>query len=129
MAFADMVDRLGMSPLVTMLMITFIYLVGGCFVDMLPLVLLTLPIFYPIVLKIGYDPIWFAVIIVLVTEAGVITPPVGVNGYVVHGLMKDISLQRVFKGVYPFLAAIIIMIIIMFLVPQLATFLPSFSSY
>lgn len=128
-AFANMVDRLGWAPLTTMIMIAVIYLIGGCFVDMLPLVLLTLPIFYPVVLAIGYDPIWFCIIIVLVTEAGVITPPVGVNAYVVHGIMKDMPLRRVFDGIYPFLAAIIVAIVIMFLFPRLATFLPSFMSY
>jgi C4-dicarboxylate transporter DctM subunit len=129
MSFANMVARLGLSPLVTMLMIVVIYLIGGCFVDILPLMLLTLPIFYPVVLSIGYDPIWFCIIIVLVSQAGVITPPVGVNAYVVHGIMKEISLRRVFSGAYPFLAAMIVMIAIMFIFPQLATFLPSFTTY
>jgi C4-dicarboxylate transporter DctM subunit len=129
MSFANMVTRLGLSPLVTMLMIVVIYLIGGCFVDILPLMLLTLPIFYPVVLSIGYDPIWFCIIIVLVSQAGVITPPVGVNAYVVHGIMKEISLRRVFSGAYPFLAAMIVMIAIMFFFPQLATFLPSFTTY
>ena len=128
-AFAKLVGEIGWSPLATMIMIAVIYLVGGCFIDMLPLVLLTLPIFYPVVLSIGYDPIWFAVIIVLVTGAGVITPPVGVNAYVVHGIMKEIPLRKVFNGVYPFLAAMLVAIIIMFLVPQLATYLPSFATY
>jgi len=129
MAFANWISEIGWSPLATMIMIAVIYLVGGCFIDMLPLVLLTLPIFYPVVLSIGYDPIWFAVIIVFVTGAGVITPPVGVNAYVVHGLMREISLRQVFSGVYPFLAAMVVAIIIMFLVPQLATYLPSFTTY
>jgi C4-dicarboxylate transporter DctM subunit len=129
MSFANMVARLGLSPLITMLMIVVIYLIGGCFVDILPLMLLTLPIFYPVVLSVGYDPIWFCIIIVLVSQAGVITPPVGVNAYVVHGIMKEISLRKVFSGAYPFLMAMIVMIAVMFAFPQLATFLPSFTTY
>lgn len=132
-AFANMAGDLGLSPLAMMLMIVFIYLVGGAFIDMLPLILLTLPIFYPIILDIGYDPIWFGVIIVLVTQAGIITPPVGVNAYVVHGIMKDmsnkISLGEVFRGSNPFLVAIVAAIVLIFIFPQLATFLPSLASY
>jgi TRAP-type C4-dicarboxylate transport system permease large subunit len=95
----------------------------------MPLMLLTLPIFYPVVLSIGYDPIWFCVIIVLVSQAGVLTPPVGVNAFVVHGIAKDIPLNKVFKGVYPFLLAIIAMITLIFVFPQIVTFLPSITSY
>jgi C4-dicarboxylate transporter DctM subunit len=69
-------------------MIILVYLLGGCVIDALALIMLTVPIFYPVVLSLGYDPIWFGVIIVLVTQIGVITPPVGVNVYVVSGVAR-----------------------------------------
>jgi TRAP-type C4-dicarboxylate transport system permease large subunit len=78
---------------------------------------------------LGFDPIWFGVIIVLVTEMGVITPPVGVNVYVIKGVAEDVPLESIFKGILPFLAAILVAVIILMFVPQIATFLPSFALY
>jgi TRAP-type C4-dicarboxylate transport system permease large subunit len=112
-----------------MLAIIFVYLIGGCFIDILPLMLLTLPIFFPIVTGMGYDPIWFCIVIVLASQAGVITPPVGVNVFVVHGLARDIPVGTIFRGSAPFLLAIIVMIGIVFVFPQLVTFLPSLATY
>lgn len=70
--------------------------------------MLTIPIFYPIITDLGYDPVWFGIIIVLVTQMGVITPPVGINVYVVSGIAQDIPLEKIFTGVLPFLAALIV---------------------
>jgi C4-dicarboxylate transporter DctM subunit len=89
----------------------------------------TIPIFYPIVQKLGVDPIWFGVIIVLVAEMGVITPPVGVNVFVIKGIAPDIPLHMIFRGIFPFLGALIILTIIIIFIPQIATFLPSLVSY
>jgi C4-dicarboxylate transporter DctM subunit len=97
--------------------------------DSLGLIMLTIPIFYPIVLNLGFDPIWFGIIIVLVTEMGVITPPVGINVYVVYGVaqnvVEDITLESIFKGIMPFLAAVVVGIIILMIFPQIVTFLPN----
>ena len=79
-------------------LICLVYLLGGCVIDALALIMLTIPIFYPIVMDLGYDPIWFGVIIVLVTQMGVITPPVGINVYVVNGIDQDIPLEKIFAG-------------------------------
>jgi len=106
-------------------MIILFYLIAGCFVDALALILLTIPIFYPVVMALNYDPIWFGVIIVVVTQMGVISPPVGVNVYVVSGIERDIPLQTVFKGALPFLLALIIAVIILIIFPQLSLFLPN----
>ena len=96
--------------------------------DSLGLIMLTIPIFYPIVTNLGYDPIWFGVIIVLVTEMGVITPPVGINVYVVYGVSRgvvgDISLEDIFRGIVPFLAATVVGIIILMIFPRIILFLP-----
>jgi C4-dicarboxylate transporter DctM subunit len=110
-------------------LIVLMYLAGGCFMDALALITLTVPIIYPVVLLLGYDPIWFGVIIVLVTEMGVITPPVGVNVYVIKGIAEDVSLETIFKGIFPFLAALIVAVAILIAFPQIATFLPGFTRY
>lgn len=96
--------------------------------DALALITLTIPIFYPVVLALGFDPIWFGVIIVLVTEMGVITPPVGVNVYVIKGIAKDVPLETIFKGVLPFLGALLVAIGILMAFPQIATFLPDLAA-
>jgi len=119
------ISSLHVPPYVIMLVIIFIYLVGGCFIDMIPLIILTIPILYPIVINLGYDPIWFGVIIVLVTCMGVITPPVGVNVYVIKGIAKDVPLETIFKGIFPFLIAMIVASLILIIYPPIATFLPS----
>jgi TRAP-type C4-dicarboxylate transport system permease large subunit len=100
------------------------YLLGGCFIDALALVMLTIPIFYPIVLGLGYDPLWFGVIIVLITQMGVITPPVGINVYVVNGIAREIPLQTIFRGVLPFLGALVLGTLSLIAFPQIVTFLP-----
>jgi TRAP-type C4-dicarboxylate transport system permease large subunit len=97
----------------------------GCFIDALAMVLLTVPIFYPVVVDVlGYNPIWFGVIIVMVVAMGVITPPVGMNVFIIKGVAKDIQLETIFKGVWPFLIALGACIILLILFPGLTTFLP-----
>jgi tripartite ATP-independent transporter DctM subunit len=126
---ADWVSMLQIPHVAVMAVIILIYLIGGCFMDSLALITLTIPIFYPVVVAMGFDPIWFGVIIVLVTEMGVITPPVGVNVYVIKGIAADVPLETIFKGIFPFLAAIIVAIALLLAFPVIATFLPSFMSY
>ncbi len=105
--------------------IILIYLMGGSFMDALALILLTINIFYPVAVEtLGYDPIWFGVIIVMVTEMGVITPPVGVNVYVVSGVAKDVPLEVIFRGILPLLMALIVAVVLMVIFPQIALFIP-----
>jgi len=110
-------------------LIILMYLLGGCFMDALALITLTIPIIFPLVIALGFDPIWFGVIIVLVTEMGVITPPVGVNVYVIKGIAEDVPLETIFKGIIPFLLALVVAVVILIAFPQIATFLPSFTTY
>jgi TRAP-type C4-dicarboxylate transport system permease large subunit len=105
-------------------LILLFYLIGGCFLDALALDILTIPIFYPVIKELGYDLIWFGVMIVVVTQMGVITPPVGVNVYVVGGMARDVPLEKVFRGSLPFLVALVIAAAILTAFPQIATFLP-----
>jgi tripartite ATP-independent transporter DctM subunit len=107
-----------------MAILILIYLVGGCFMDSLALVTLTIPIFFPIVTTLGFDPIWFGVIIVLVAEMGVITPPVGVNVYVIKGIVPEVPLETIFKGILPFTVAVFVCIVLVLTFPQIALFLP-----
>lgn len=128
-ALADWVGGLPIPPMGIMAVMIVIYFFGGFFMDSMALIVVTIPIFFPLVSKLGFDPIWFGVIIVLVGEMGVITPPVGVNVFVIKGIAPDVPLQKIFRGIFPFLIALIILTIIITLFPQIATFLPSFISY
>lgn len=123
----EMANWLGGLPLPGAIIIFFIilfYLLAGCFVDALALILLTIPIFHPVITNLGYDPIWFGVIIVVVTQMGVISPPVGVNVYVVSGIERDIPLTTIFRGALPFLLTLIVAAVILVLFPSLSLFLP-----
>jgi C4-dicarboxylate transporter DctM subunit len=129
LVLANWVGGLDVPPMVVMVFIIFLYLIGGCFMDALALITLTIPIIFPLVIAIGFHPIWFGVIIVLVTEIGVITPPVGVNVYVIKGIADDVPLESIFKGILPFLIALIVAVAILTIFPQIATFLPGFTKY
>lgn len=122
-----LVSELAWPGWAVMAMICFVYLVGGCFLDALSMIMLTIPIFYPIVLNQGYDPIWFGVIIVLVGQMGIITPPVGINAFVVKGIAGNVPLETVFRGVIPFLLALILGTALMIAFPEIVTWLPTIS--
>ena len=126
---ADWIGQLPMSSMGVMGVIIFIYFIGGFFMDSMALIVVTIPIFFPVVMKLGFDPIWFGVIIVLVAEMGVITPPVGVNVFVIKGIAPDIPLHIIFRGIFPFLGALIILTVLLMIFPGIATFLPSLVSY
>jgi tripartite ATP-independent transporter DctM subunit len=125
---ASWVGGFDLPPYMIMAVIIVIYFVGGCFMDALAFVTLTVPIFFPVVIAFGYDPIWFGIIVVMVTEMGVITPPVGINVYVVFGVARrvigEVPLEAIFKGILPFLVAVIFGVIILMIFPQIILFLP-----
>jgi C4-dicarboxylate transporter, DctM subunit len=125
---ATWVGGLDLPSYAVMAIIILIYFLGGCFMDALAFVMLTIPIFFPVVSSLGYDPIWFGIIIVMTTEMGVITPPVGINVYVVYGVAKnvigEVPLETIFKGIVPFLIAVAVGIVILIAFPQIILFLP-----
>ncbi|MBN1931843.1 MAG: TRAP transporter large permease [Desulfobacterales bacterium] len=123
---ASWVVGLPVSNLVIMSIIFGIYIVGGAIMDALALLLITIPIFFPVAMQLGYDPIWFGVTITVVTTLGAVTPPVGATTYVVGAIAKDVPLEDVFKGVAYFLPAYIICILMLMIFPRIITFLPSF---
>ncbi|ARC90321.1 TRAP transporter large permease [Rhodovulum sp. MB263] len=120
----QLVGNLNWSPLATMLAILGVYLVLGMFMDTLAMIVLTIPIVTPIVVGLGYDPIWFGVMMVLIAETSVLTPPIGMLCYVVHGVRGRGKLTDVFIGVTPFILALMGMIALMLAAPQLALWLP-----
>lgn len=120
---------LPLPPWAIMIVVMFFFFIGGCFMDALGMILLTIPIFFPVAVALDYDPIWFGVVIVLVTELGVITPPVGINVYVVSGIAKDVRLEKIFKGAFPFVLTLLTYLVIMLIFPQIALFLPGFAAY
>ncbi|RLC32153.1 MAG: C4-dicarboxylate ABC transporter permease [Deltaproteobacteria bacterium] len=121
---ANWVAGFNLPSYAVMILIIMVYFIGGCFIDALALIMLTVPIFFPVVSAMGYDPMWFGVIIVMVTQIGVITPPVGVNVYVVNSVARDVPLEVIFKGVIPMIIALLIGTLIMIPFPQIALFLP-----
>lgn len=122
---AAWVVGLPVSGAVIMAIIFAIYIVGGAVMDALALLLITIPIFFPVARELGYNPIWFGVTITVVTTMGAITPPVGATTYVVGGMAENVRLEEVFKGVSYFLPAYIICVLILMLFPGLVTFLPN----
>jgi len=116
---------LQMPPWGVMALIILVYIVLGCLMDSLAMIMLTIPIFFPVITALGYDPIWFGVIIVLVTGMGVITPPVGINVYVVAGVARDVPLHVIFRGALRLLAAQVVTAILLILFPQIALWLPA----
>jgi C4-dicarboxylate transporter DctM subunit len=123
---ADFMGSLPVSKWVIFAFIMLFYLILGCAMDSMSMILITVPIFYPLTQKLGFDPIWFGVIIVMVVEMGLITPPVGMVVFVIKGIVsEDVPMFTIFKGLVPFLIANIIIVIVLALFPQMALFLPN----
>ena len=123
-AFAEWVVALPFPPVVTMICILMFYVILGMFMDAIGMLLLTLPVVYPAVIGLGYDPIWFGIVVVKMCEVCLITPPIGLNCYVVAGVRPDIPLQEVFKGIGPFFIADVITLGVFLAWPELITWLP-----
>lgn len=122
----DSAHSLSLSPWMVMSIIMLIYIILGCFLEGIGMVLITVPVFLPIVVGYGYDPIWFAVIVVIVVELGLIHPPVGMNLFIIKAQMPDLPIKQLYLGILPFLIAPIALIILLFLMPKLALWLPGY---
>ncbi|NLO98545.1 MAG: TRAP transporter large permease [Peptococcaceae bacterium] len=122
---ATWVTMLNVPDFVVLLCIVLIYFLLGMFIDSLALILLTVPIFYPLVVgSMGYDPIWFGAIIILVAVMGAITPPVGLNLFIMKSVAPSVAVSSIFKGVWPFVLALLICIILIIIFPEIAIWLP-----
>ena len=122
---SDWIGALPLGKTAVLLVIIGMYFVLGCLLDSLAMILLTIPIVFPIVKALNYDPVWFGIIIVMVVELGLITPPIGMNVFVIKGITKDVPLETIFRGVTPFIIAQIILILILIAFPSIAVWLPS----
>jgi tripartite ATP-independent transporter DctM subunit len=122
---ADFAASLPVSPYIILAFVLMIYLIGGCFVDSLGFLVLTIPIFFPLGMALGFDPIWYAIILTMVTTMGAITPPVGVNIYVIKALAPEIELATIFKSVSFFLLACILCILILIVFPDIVMIIPN----
>ncbi|MCY3996436.1 MAG: TRAP transporter large permease [Rhodobacter sp.] len=124
-ALQDMVAGAGLAPMAVMAMILLVYVALGCVFESLSMLLLTVPIFFPLVIGMGFDPVWFGIVVVVVTEISLITPPVGLNVFVLKGVVGDVSTATIFRGVTPFWAVDILRLVLLVLVPSLVLFLPN----
>jgi tripartite ATP-independent transporter DctM subunit len=124
-AVSSWMAGLHVSRYVILSIIIIIYLILGCFLDAISMMVLTMPVIFPVVKALGFDPIWFGVICVIMMEAGLITPPVGLNVYTLAGVVKDVPMQTIFRGAVPFLIAMVAVVIIITFFPQICLFLPS----
>ncbi|MDP3618287.1 MAG: TRAP transporter large permease [Ramlibacter sp.] len=121
----DWILHLGLSPVMVIGAMMVIYVILGTVMEELTMVLLTIPLFFPIVTALGFDPVWFGVLIVMVVQIGLISPPVGMNLFVLNSLLPDVGLGQIFRGCWPFVAAMVMMLGVMISFPQLSLWLPS----
>ena len=124
MLLADGARAMHLPALAVIAMIIVAYIVMGCFLEGIGMVLITVPVFLPLVMHFGYDPIWFSIIVVIVVEVGLIHPPVGMNLFVIQAQAPDVRITSIYRGIVPFLIGPLILIVLLFLFPQLALWLP-----
>ncbi|RLE41305.1 C4-dicarboxylate ABC transporter permease [Candidatus Woesearchaeota archaeon] len=122
---AALVTKMQVPASIILITILVIYLLLGCLMPAIPMLILTVPIFYPVVISMGYNPIWFGVIMVLMFEMAVITPPMGINVLALQTVTKDVSLPEMFRGIFPFLAVMIVCVGILIVFPDIVLLLPN----
>lgn len=119
------VDSMGLTPFGVLFFVLAVYVILGMFLESMSMLLLTIPIFYPLIIANGFDPIWFGIVVVVVIEIGLITPPVGMNVFIIRSTMPEIPLNTIFRGVLPFVLSDIIRLMILVFVPSVVLFLAS----
>lgn len=125
---ADTISNMHVSKYVIILLMTIVYLILGMLMDELPMIMLTVPIFWPIVKELGFDVIWFGIYVILVMELGAIAPPVGINCFILSGIAKDVPLTTIYRGAIPYVATIFIAAAIITVFPGIVTWLPYLGS-
>ncbi len=121
---ADLIQQMAITPFVVILLILLLYIILGMVMESLSMILLTVPVIYPIVASMGFDLVWFGIIVVVVTEISLITPPVGLNVFVLSNMLPDIKVGTIFKGITPFWVMDILRLLLLTLIPSLSLFLP-----
>ena len=125
MGLADFISGLALPRMVILAGIILIYIILGCIMDCYAIMILTIPIIFPVIQAMQFDPIWFGVLMVIVLEVGLITPPVGLNVFVLKAAAPDVPLTVIFQGIWPFLIAALLAIVLLTGYPQIALFIPS----
>ena len=124
MALADFMVNLPLPRMLILTAIILVYVALGCVMDCYAIMILTVPILFPVIEALRFDPIWFGVLMVIVLEVGLITPPVGLNVFVIKGAAPNVPLTTIFRGIWPFMIAALSAIAILMIFPEIATFLP-----
>jgi tripartite ATP-independent transporter DctM subunit len=123
------ISGLGLAPLMAAAIVLVIFFILGCFIDVLTLLLVGVPTLHPIIVAMGIDPIYFAVLVILIINVGVITPPVGINLFTLKGVAPEIPIGTIYRGVIPFVFATVIVVAVLFFIPPLITWLPGIIHY
>lgn len=123
MVTADWIVALPVNPVIIVIIIVFIYLIGGSFIDDLAFMILATPIFFPAIIKLGFDPIWFSIVVAITLMIGMVLPPVAICVFVVKQITK-VPMGIIYKGVYPFLISLVLGMVLVFVFPKIATWLP-----
>ena len=124
-ALTSFIEGLGLSPVMMLFAVIVFYVVLGCFMETLSMMITTIPIIAPVMFKLGYDPVWFGIVVIVLIETALITPPVGLNLFVVQNLRKSGSLNDVIVGALPFVAALFALLALLAVFPGLALWLPA----
>jgi tripartite ATP-independent transporter DctM subunit len=125
----DRIDAMALPPLAVIFMLMIVYLILGSIFDSLAAMVITMPFVLPLVVDLGYHPVWWGIVLVMIIEVGMITPPIGLNVFVLYGVAQNVPLSTIFRGILPFVVADIIRIIIVILFPALALWLPAVAGY
>ena len=128
-ALVGLIAGAGVAPLVVILILFAVYLVLGAVFDTVAAMVITLPFVLPLVVELGYNPIWWGVVLVMAIEVGMITPPIGMNVFVLFGVARDIPLKTIFRGILPFFYADVVRILLIILFPATALWLPQLLGY
>jgi TRAP-type C4-dicarboxylate transport system permease large subunit len=120
----ELVKHFDLAPWAVIMMILVFYIILGCVLDAVAIILVTVPVFLPVATALGYDSVWYGILMVVVVEIGLITPPVGLNIFVMRAQLPDILLTTMFRGIAPFLVADAILIALLLIFPQIALWLP-----
>ena len=126
---AEWVGSLSVPPVVIMIFILIFYFILGTFLDAMACIVLAMPILFPMVMALGYDPIWFGVMVTMESMIAVVTPPDGVNVYIVKAISREVPIETIFKGTIPYLIPFLAGVALLLAFPQLATFLPRLITY
>ncbi len=124
MRLSEFLQMLHLNRYVILCAILLLYAILGCIMDGFSMIILTIPVLFPLIKAYGFDTIWFGVLMVIVLEMGLITPPVGLNVFIIKGVAGNIPMNIIFRGIWPFLIACVMAIIVIILFPQIATFIP-----